>query len=190
MKKINLLFVALIGAMTMTLTSCDECADITCENGGTCEEGVCQCTDNFFGDACEVECVNGTYASGSCLCDAGYEGDACTVLSREDMIGSYIGSDACSNTGATDAYNSSVAESSSFDDGVLINGLWDTFFENNITGTVDGDVITIPNQDPDSDGYTIEGSGTYTDGTIAWSFTVTETESGLVDQCTMTATKQ
>ncbi|GAB5539722.1 MAG: hypothetical protein Salg2KO_18250 [Salibacteraceae bacterium] len=190
MKKINLLMVALIGAMTLTLTSCDECKDVTCDNGGVCEEGVCQCTDNFFGDACEVECVNGSYADGTCTCDAGYEGEACTVLSREDMIGTYSGNDACSSTGASDSYNSSVAASSASDEGVLITGLWDGFFINNITGTVDGDVITMPNQEPDSDGYTIEGTGTYSDGTISWSFTVTETTTNTVDQCTMTATKQ
>ncbi len=190
MKKINILFVALIGAMTMTFTSCDECADVTCLNGGTCEEGVCQCADYFFGDACEVECVNGTYGSGSCLCDAGYEGDGCTVLSREDMIGSYTGMDACSSSGASTAYTSTVAESSASNDGVLMTGLWDGFFINSITGTVDGDVISIPNQEPDSDGFTIEGTGTYSDGSIAWSFIVTETASSSVDQCAMNAAKQ
>ena len=182
--------IALVGALTLTLTSCDECKDVTCENGGTCSEGTCECADDFYGDACEVECVNGTYADGTCGCDAGYEGEACTVLSREDMIGSYTGSDACSASGASSDYTSTVAASSSSEDGVLLTGLWAGFFINTITGTVDGDVITIANQEPDSDGYTIEGTGTYADGGIAWDFTVTDTETNNVDQCTMSATKQ
>jgi hypothetical protein len=190
MKKINLLMIALVGALTLTLTSCDECKDVTCENGGTCSEGTCECADDFFGDACEVECVNGTYADGTCGCDAGYEGEACTVLSRADMIGSYTGNDACSSTGASSDYSSTIAASGASDDGVLVTGLWAGFFINTITGTVDGDVITIADQEPDSDGYRIEGTGTYADGGIAWDFDVTETATSNVDQCTMSATKQ
>jgi len=190
MKKINLLMVALIGAMTITLTSCDECKDVTCDNGGTCAEGVCECPADYYGDACETKCVNGTYSDGACGCDAGYEGDGCETESRAVMIGTYLGSDACSSTGATSSYTSTVAAASASADGVLITGLWDRFFINNITGTVDGDKITIATQEPDSDGYTISGTGTYADGVISWSYTVTETTSSTVDQCTMNATKQ
>ncbi len=182
--------IALVGALTLTLTSCDECRDVTCENGGTCAEGICECADDFFGDACEAECVNGTYADGTCGCDAGYEGEACTVLSRADMIGSYTGNDACSSTGASSDYNSIVTASSASDEGVLISGLWAKFFINTISGTVDGNVITIANQEPDGDGFTIEGTGTYTDGGIAWNFTITEIASSDIDQCTMSAVKQ
>ena len=89
MKKFNLLFVALIGASALTFTSCtDECKDVVCENGGTCDEetGACDCPANFYGESCETECINGTYASGACTCDAGYEGDACVVVSRDKFL--------------------------------------------------------------------------------------------------------
>lgn len=193
MKKINLLLIALVSTMAITtMNSCtDPCKDVTCENGGTCnDEGLCECADNYFGESCETNCVNGTYESGTCGCDAGYEGDACDVESREKMIGTYSGSDACSTTGATASYTSTVASSSASADGILVTGLWDGFFINTISATVNGDAITIPNQEPDSDGYTIEGSGTYTDGSISWSFTVTEVATSGVDQCTMTGVKQ
>ena len=195
MKKINLLLIALFSTMALTtMNSCsDPCKDVTCENAGTCnDEGLCECADTYFGESCETNCVNGTYDAGTCGCDACYEGDACDVESRADMIGTYSGSDACSTTGATAAYNSTVAASSASAsaDGILVTGLWDGFFINTITATVAGVNITIPNQEPDSDGYTIQGSGIYTDGTIAWTFTVTEVFTNGVDQCTMSAVKQ
>tara|TARA_B110000046_G_scaffold130501_1_gene137047 strand:- start:134 stop:394 length:261 start_codon:yes stop_codon:yes gene_type:complete len=43
--------VALAGAWI--LTSCGKCKDVTCENGGTCSQGICECVDDFYGDACE-----------------------------------------------------------------------------------------------------------------------------------------
>lgn len=33
--------------------SVDMCTGITCENGGTCILGSCNCADRFIGDRCE-----------------------------------------------------------------------------------------------------------------------------------------
>ena len=172
--------------MTMTLTSCDECADVTCENGGTCEEGVCQCTDNFYGDACEVECVNGTYGSGSCLCDAGYEGDACTDESRADMIGTYTGAEVCGS--GNDNYSSTVTEASDVDK-ILISNLYNTFSAN-VVATVDGNSFSIASQDPDNNGVTVSGSGSINDNASIMTITFTITANGGTDNCTSTFTKQ
>ena len=98
MKKFNLLFVALIGASALTFTSCtDECKDVVCDNGGTCDEetGACDCPANFYGESCETECINGTYSGGACSCDDGYEGDACGVEQREKFLGSYRSTTDC-----------------------------------------------------------------------------------------------
>ncbi len=162
--------------------------DVTCENDGECVDGTCECATNWFGPTCEIYCEFGTFDGTSCVCDAGYEGDDCNTLSRDKMVGSYTGSDACSLTGPSGAYPSSIETATAGPDAILITGLWDEFFVNKITATVNGNDITIPNQEPDGDGFTIEGSGTYTDGSVSWSFTITG--SGSVDQCTQTATKQ
>jgi len=189
MKKLNLLFVALIGASTFTFTSCtDECKDVVCENGGTCDEetGACDCPANFYGESCETECINGTYADGACTCDAGYEGDGCSIESREDMIASYTVADACSSSGAA-SFSVTVSKSSNSADGILISNFWGAFI-NQVTATVDGDNITIPSQDPDNDGYLVSGNGTYSNGTITLTYSVTDPGNG-VDNCNSTWTK-
>jgi len=33
----------------------DKCEGIVCLNGGTCEKGLCKCTQGFTGDLCEIE---------------------------------------------------------------------------------------------------------------------------------------
>jgi hypothetical protein len=49
---------------TITYTSCnkDECKDVVCANGGTCnsEDGSCSCATGFSGTTCQVE-VRDTY---------------------------------------------------------------------------------------------------------------------------------
>jgi hypothetical protein len=187
MKKINLLFVALLGAMTLTLTSCDDCKDVTCENGGTCAEGVCECPADYYGDMCEVHCVNGSYASGACGCEAGYEGDACDVESRADMLAKYGVTDNCSASGQS-TYECTIASSSIAVDGVLIGNFWGVFV-NDVKGTVSGDKITIAEQDPDSDGYKVSGSGTITGTTFDFSYSIID-PAGEVDNCTGTWTKK
>lgn len=38
------------------LTGCsDECDDVNCRNGGTCDDGVCACPAGYIGDECETE---------------------------------------------------------------------------------------------------------------------------------------
>lgn len=38
------------------LTGCsDECDDVNCLNGGTCDDGICACPDGYTGDECETE---------------------------------------------------------------------------------------------------------------------------------------
>jgi len=65
------------------------CDGIDCGEHGSCNDGVCECTDGYIGDLCDVEtsCVgvdcgeNGTCVvegtDGICVCDDGYEGDTC-----------------------------------------------------------------------------------------------------------------
>lgn len=189
MRKINLLLVALVGATTFSLTSCtDECKDVVCNNGGTCAEGVCECADNYFGEACDVECVNGTFSGTACDCEAGFEGDACTIESREDMISSYNVTDNCSASGQ-DTYEVGVTAGSASADVIRISNFW-AIFVNSVEATVDGDNITITEQEPDADGWKVSGSGTFNAdaGTMSWNYSVIDPD-GNVDACTATWTK-
>lgn len=188
MKKLNLLFVALIGAMTFGLSSCtDECKDVVCDNGGTCVEGVCDCPENYYGDNCDVFCENGTYADGTCGCDAGYEGETCSTEQREKFIGSWSYTTPC-NPGGSDASTISAT----VDNIVRVTMTNLTGFNDNTAyAVVDGSTIMIPAQsvvDADGDSWNIS-SNTATMGTDGFTITVDLTFDGSTSTCAYTYTK-
>jgi hypothetical protein len=54
-KTMKKLFFGLIAVAALSFTSCkDECKDVNCSNGGTCEEGICSCPSGYQGDLCET----------------------------------------------------------------------------------------------------------------------------------------
>jgi hypothetical protein len=88
----NIAFSALltIGAFTaITYTSCnkDECKDVVCNNGGTCDANT-----------------------GACVCATGYEGATCDTKSRDKFVGIYVGTETC--TIGTDNYSITLAANS------------------------------------------------------------------------------
>ncbi|HMR42642.1 MAG TPA: hypothetical protein PKC40_02350, partial [Saprospiraceae bacterium] len=69
---------------------------------------------------------------------------------------------------------------------VSIANFWG-LFTNAVSATISGDTITIARQEPDGDGYFVEGTGTFSNGQINWTFKVTEEAGGVVittDNCT------
>ena len=42
------------------------CAGVTCQNDGTCSDGVCTCTNDYFGDSCEYYCPSQYLDNGIC----------------------------------------------------------------------------------------------------------------------------
>lgn len=160
------LFAILMSAATFsTLTSCedDPCKDVVCDANSDC----------FDGD---------------CICRVGYEKnaqDSC-VLERAKFIGSYQVSDDCSQSGTATYTVSAVAGGS--DDMVSISNFWNVF-ANPVIASVSGSTITIANQDPDNDGFTVEGSGTYSNGVITMTYTITDTSNNDTDNCNSTWTK-
>jgi len=86
----NLKYFKIIFLLTiLALHSCNECKDISCENGGTCIDGECKCPDGYTGINCEigdlcitqsVTCENGgTCIDGECDCPNGYTGINCEI---------------------------------------------------------------------------------------------------------------
>ncbi len=51
--------VAVVAALALTVNSCkktdDPCSGITCQNGGTCNNGSCSCATGYEGSRCETE---------------------------------------------------------------------------------------------------------------------------------------
>ncbi|NCG30359.1 MAG: hypothetical protein GWP27_07820 [Bacteroidetes bacterium] len=69
------------------LSSCNDCKDVVCDNGGTCDDGICLCRTGYSGTNCEVEdlcitqnvtCENGgVCVDGECDCESYYYGETC-----------------------------------------------------------------------------------------------------------------
>lgn len=98
----------------MYFQSCGDttCDTVTCQNGGDCKDGVCECPEGFTGEFCECPVCpdNSTCNSaGECECDLGYEantaGDACVAIrSRTGFLGSYVAEDVCAGLPALPTY--------------------------------------------------------------------------------------
>lgn len=149
------------------------CENITCQNGGTCTNGVCDCPAGFTGTNCETATI--TAYIGSWLvaesCNPGVNTATCAPVSS-----GYLATIQANGTSTTST--------------AIIN-FWDTF-ANSVVADVNGNTITITYQVPDSDGYGVSGSGTLTDNVITFSYTVTDTNQtpNCVNSCTATWTKQ
>ena len=77
----------------------DDCIAVTCQNGGTCQDGInsytCQCTTGYEGDNCENnidDCIGVTCENGgncidglnvyTCDCADGYSGEHCENVGK------------------------------------------------------------------------------------------------------------
>ncbi len=144
-------------------TSCnkDECKDVVCQNGGTCADGICTCA-------------------------AGYEGTRCEIASATKFLGNYDVSEQCSISGNVGPYSATISQSSTSAVTILLQNFGDFQATITVSGTVNGNTLTIPQQTVS--GYTVSGSGTYNNGVISIPYTV----SGVVnsESCTATWTKK
>jgi len=66
----------------------EECFGVDCINGN-CDPQTetCNCDPNYFGESCDILCVNGEFENGDCNCSEGYEGVTCETVSRCRFIG-------------------------------------------------------------------------------------------------------
>lgn len=132
---------------TAVFTSCnsDACADVVCSNGGSCVDGTC-------------------------VCPVGYEGTTCTTESRTKFVKTWNASDVQGTNQLV--YTCAIANGVNITSVTISNKFSDQFFTNNIPATVSGNTITIANQTPDNDGYSVSGTGTLSNGKINWSYSI------------------
>ena len=73
MKNFKLGLLGAFAFAVMLFAGCeDACKDVTCLNGGTCLEGICQCTAGYEGTDCGTAYnakFQGTYNQSASLCD-------------------------------------------------------------------------------------------------------------------------
>ncbi len=197
LRSVILTIVVILSAFTIvTYTACkkDPCEGVNCVNGGTCNNGTCACPDGYKGTFCEtkidpcdgVVCQNGgTCVAGKCSCPIGYEGEYCEVLSREKFLGSWAGTENC--TQGTISFVSTIATSP---DNVWVIVTNPGGYGNNIsiTGVMSaGNEITFTNQSV-GNGIVLNGKMTLSGNTLTFAYTVVDANS--TDSCSGTYTKQ
>lgn len=157
-KRIALSAMLTIGAFAaVTYTACnkDECKDVVCQNGGTC-------------------------SGGNCTCPTGFEGDRCQTLSREKVLGTYLGTEIC--TVGTDNYSVTIASNSS-SIMVTLTNIYNQNFS--ATGTMTStNSFTFSGA---SGSTTYSGTGTVNSNQLTLSYSISSPAAN--NTCTFTGTK-
>lgn len=160
MKSLRLLVLS-ASFLGLTLTGCkDECKDVVCQNGGTCEEGTC-------------------------LCVSGYEGENCETEVRAKFIGSYSVSESCQSGNYN--FNFNITASSASVTSIIINNFYDIGI--NVTANISGTTVTIPNQTVTQSGsaLNVSGSGQLNGNILTLTYTISSGSDS--DSCTATCNK-
>jgi hypothetical protein len=136
----------------------DKCKTIVCANTGVCD-------------------------GGKCICPSGYEGSNCETISRNKFLGNWRVFEKGSTSNAAQ-YGISIQASGKVTDVVIRN--FNNFFETPVKGYVNGDTLTIPNQEMEGkvvfgNGY-IYSTNTYTQfGAISMTYEVIDTITNIPD---------
>jgi len=107
---------------------------------------------------------------------------------QKDFLGQYLAAEDCS---LSPMASYPVTITADGETNVKITGFWE-LFGNAVNASLDCGTITISSQDPDSDGYVVEGSGNIekNDGNVTINFTYTVTNNNVspatIDQCSST----
>lgn len=144
----------------LSFSSCgDECDDVDCRNGATCDEGDCICTTGFEGTECETE-------------------------TRAKFFGTYNVSESCTSGNFT--YQLTITTSGTNAVTIILNNFYGV--NASVSATVSGNSITIPNQTLSVQGtsVTFGGTGQLTGNILTISFTASGDET---DTCTATCTR-
>jgi hypothetical protein len=116
------LAMALFGALTLQSCKKDPCKNVTCQNGGTCQDGNCRCSLPWEGSKCEVD-------------------------ARDKFVGSWRGTTNCGGGPEEDVF--SITKSSTTANRIIIEDIYgeltssSTFDIPTQTVNVDGTAVTI-----------------------------------------------
>lgn len=179
---------------SLFFAACDECKDVSCLNGGVCNNGECDCLAGFSGNACQIEdecitkaitCENGKECvNGACDCGTWYDGSSCETKVVDGYVGPYIGIFGCSNDHGSIAFSSTTSE----------NELKITEYTGRVYNAVflTDNTFEIPTQTlPDEFGYgplNVSGSGSInaTSGALQYSITYSYPSQGSSTVCVFT----
>ncbi len=145
-----------MATLTLVMTSCskDECEDVSCGANGTCDNGVC-------------------------ICEAGYEGGSCETLAFAKFLGSWTTSEQKNGGTASFSYTTVIAPISTENiTEVTISEIADELYTNEVRAYLDGNNLVIPSQDPDGDGFLLEGNLSYNNSQITAVYEVNDTATG------------
>ena len=175
MKNFKLGFIGAFVFAVMMFAGCeDACKDVTCLNGGTCLEGICNCT-------------------------AGYEGTDCGTAYNAKFVGTFNLSVNNCDTVALDPYPVAITASATDPASLTVGGLYENPTGTTVTATIESsntNQFNIAEQVFDdnatNDNLTITGTGTITDdgNTLTITYTLFNVTQNIVwDGCTDTFTK-
>jgi hypothetical protein len=122
-----------------------------------------------------VATVAALFTVNSCTktCDPGYEGSDCKTEVRAKFLSAGATVKEKKNGGSEYSYSSTIIKVSSDVQKVALTKVANGFFNTNVTATVDGNALTITEQDPDGDGYKISGTGSVSGTTLILTFSIT-----------------
>lgn len=180
----SLILPVVIAILSFGSISCGDCVGafgkekVVCNNGGTCNDGECDCLKGYSGPSCDsldlcelndVVCVFGDCEDGLCFCQNGYEGEVCEIESRVKFLGKYrVSAERCDpldtvagreieiQRDAFDASKITISNLFSYNN-FPINGF---FSRIEATATPNSMNFNIFGQSPDDNAKTISGSGT------------------------------
>jgi len=159
-------FSAVLCFLLVALVACkkddpDPCENVSCLNGGTCNDG-------------------------SCRCAAGYEGGTCATEQRSKFLGVYNVSEACGSGNFT--YTMNINTSAAGVQNVVFSNFGG--YGVTVNGTINGSSITVPNQTLDVTGTSATFSGSGQISGVILTLTYTTSAGGGSETCTATCTKQ
>jgi len=200
MKNLVSLIFLFVGLAFM-VSSCGDCQGVDCQNGGSCNEGECDCLHGYSGENCDVadfcilldrNCLNGGVClDGECDCPTGFEGTDCEIVSRQRFLGNYNGLDRCDD-GDTTQHSFSIEAHPIFQEEIYIRELWNQQFVNRVRATANDYQLTIKAQKPDFNEFEIKGSGRIdtADNFLIINYTITNTNNGDVITCKASVNRQ
>ena len=155
MKTLRIIGLAMVLFGALTLQSCkkDPCKNVTCQNGGTCQDGNCRCSLPWEGSKCEVDArdkfVGFWRGPAQCQGGGGPEEDFLSITKSTTPDRIIIGGGIDGQLTSSSAFNIPAQQVNVDGIGVTISG----------RGNLNGNQLTLTLT------YTVQGAATTCTGT-------------------------